>query len=85
MAGKPVKILEAYLSLSRPMIGADLTACFSGGLLVFMVGDLKAKHVNWNSRLSPRQGKLLCDYTDENSCLIFGPDTPTTNPYNPLR
>jgi len=27
-------------------------------------------------------GKLLRDYADENSCLIFGPDTPTTNPYN---
>jgi hypothetical protein len=27
--------------------------------------------------------KLLRDYADGNSCLIFGPDTPTTNPYNP--
>jgi hypothetical protein len=30
---------------------------------------------------STRQGKLR-DYADENSGLIFGPDTPTTNPYN---
>ena len=29
------------------------------------------------------RGKLFRDYADENSCLIFGPDTPTTNPYNP--
>ena len=28
-------------------------------------------------------GKLLRDYADGNSCLIFGPNTPTTNPYNP--
>ena len=28
-------------------------------------------------------GKLLRDYADENSCLIFGPDSPTTNPKNP--
>jgi hypothetical protein len=28
--GKPVKILAAYLSPSRPRIGADLTACFGG-------------------------------------------------------
>jgi hypothetical protein len=28
-------------------------------------------------------GKLLRDYADGNSCLIFGPDTLTTNPYNP--
>jgi hypothetical protein len=26
--------------------------------------------------------KLLRDYADENSCLIFGLDTPTTKPYS---
>jgi len=46
-----------------------------------MAGDLNAKHVDWNSRLSKR-GKLLRDYADENSCLIFGPDSLTTKPYN---
>jgi hypothetical protein len=30
LAGRPVKILAAYRSLSRPLIGADLTACFGG-------------------------------------------------------
>ena len=49
-----------------------------------MAGNLDAKHVDWNSRLSTRRGKLLRDYADGNSCLIFGQDTPTTNPYNPL-
>ena len=48
-----------------------------------MAGDLNAKHVDWNSRLTTRRGKLLRDYADGNSCLIFGPETPTTNPYNP--
>ena len=48
-----------------------------------MAGDLKAKQVDWNSRLTTRRGKLLRDYADENSCLIFGPENPTTNPYNP--
>jgi hypothetical protein len=33
--------------------------------------------------LRTRRGKLLREYADENSCPIFGPDTPTTNPYNP--
>jgi hypothetical protein len=46
--------------------------------------DLNAKHVDWNSRLTTRRGKLLRDYADGNSCLIFGPDTPTTNHYNPF-
>jgi hypothetical protein len=29
-------------------------------------------------------GKLLLDYADDNSCLLFGPDNATTNPYNPI-
>jgi hypothetical protein len=80
LAGKPVIILAAYLSPSRPLIGADVDACFGGGLPVMLYGDLNAKHVDWNSRLSTRRGKLLRDYADEKTCLIFGPDTPTTNP-----
>ena len=28
-------------------------------------------------------GKLLCYFTDKNSCLISGPDTPTTNTHKP--
>jgi hypothetical protein len=80
MAGKPVKILAAYLSPSGPLIGADLTACFGGGMPVLMAGDLNAKHVDWNSRLTTKRGKLLRDYADGNSCLIFEPDITTTNP-----
>ena len=45
MVGRTVKILAAYLS-SRPLIGADLTACFGGGLPVLMAGNLNAKHVD---------------------------------------
>ena len=59
--------------------GSD--ACFGGGLPVLLAGDLNAKHVDCNSRLNTRLGKLLHDYADENSCLIFGPNAPTTNPY----
>jgi len=47
-----------------------------------MDGDLNAKHVDWNSRLTTIRRKLLRDYANEMSCLIFGPDTPITNPYN---
>jgi hypothetical protein len=83
MAGKPVVILAVYLSPCRPLIGADLDACFRGGLPVLMTGDLNAKHVERNSRLTTRRGKLVRDYADDNSCLIFWPDNPTTNPYNP--
>ena len=83
LVGRPVKIIAAYLSPSRPIIGSERSACFRVGLPVLLAGDLNAKHVDWNSRLSTRREKFLRDYTDENSCLIFGPDTPTINPYNP--
>ena len=82
LACKPVVALAAYLSPSRPMIGANLSACFGEGLPVLMAGDINAKHVGWNWRLSTRRGKLLRDYADKNSCLIFGPDSATINPYN---
>jgi len=84
MAGKPVEILAAYLSPTRPLIEADLSAYFGGGMPVLMAGELDAKYVDWNSRLRIRRGKLQRDYADGNSCLIFGQGTPTTNPYNPL-
>ena len=38
--------------------------------------------IDWNSQLSTRRRKPLRDYADGNSCLIFGPDSPTTNSYN---
>ena len=83
LAGRPVVVLAAYLSPTRPLIGAELSACFGVGLPVLMAGDLNAKHVDWNTRLSKRRGKLLSAYADGNSSLIFGPDSPTTYPYNP--
>jgi hypothetical protein len=42
MAGKTVKIFAAYLSPSRPMIGAGLSACFGGGTPVLLAGDPNA-------------------------------------------
>ena len=56
LAGRPVVVLAAYLSPTRPLIGAELSACFGGGLPVLMAGDLNAKHVDWNTRLSKRRG-----------------------------
>jgi hypothetical protein len=83
LAGKPTKMLAVYVSPCRPLIKSDLTACLSGGFHLVIAGDLNAKHVDWNSRLTTVRGKLLRDYTDRHSCLIHGPETPTTVPYNP--
>jgi hypothetical protein len=80
---KPVKILAVYLSPTRPLIASDLSACLGSGFPVLVAGDMNAKHVEWNSRLTTKIGRLLRDYADKNSCLIYGPSTPTTVPYSP--
>ena len=56
LVGRTLVALAAYLSPSRPMVGAEMSACFGGGLLVLMAGDLNIKHVDWDSRLSTRRG-----------------------------
>jgi hypothetical protein len=42
------------------------------------------ENVDRNSQLTTRRRKVLRDYADEHSCVIFGLDTPTTYPYNPF-
>jgi hypothetical protein len=48
-----------------------------------MAGDLNDKYVEWNSRLIRKRVKHLRDNAGKNSCLIHGPYSPTTVPYNP--
>jgi hypothetical protein len=83
LANRPAKILAVYLSPSRLLIDSDLSACLDGSLPVVMAGDLNAKHVEWNSRLTTNRGRLSRDYADRHSCVIHGPETPITVPYNP--
>jgi hypothetical protein len=80
-ANRPVKIVAAYLSLTRPLIELDLNECLSGGLPVLMASDLIAKHTDWNSRFITTRGALLRDYANRNACLIYVPEFPTTVPY----
>ena len=49
-----------------------------------MAGDVNAKHVDWNLRLNKRRGKLLREYADGNSCLIFGNRLPNHQIIQPL-
>ena len=78
LASKPVKFLAVYLSPSRSLFASDLSACLDGSYPIFMAGDLKAKHVDWNSKLITTRDRLLRDY----SSLIYGPNTPTAISYN---
>jgi hypothetical protein len=82
LASVPLKILAVYLAPSRPIVRWDLTAFFGGKFPVLMAGDLNAKHVDWNSQLTTTKGKPLRDYASGNTFLNYGPDSPTTHPYN---
>jgi hypothetical protein len=81
LATRSVKLVAAYLLPTRLLIESDLTECLSGGFPVLMAGDLNAKHTDWNSRLITARVSLLRYYANRNSCLIYGPDSPTTAPY----
>jgi hypothetical protein len=81
LATRPVKLVSACHSPTRPLIESDLTECLSGGIPVLMAGDFNAKHTDWNSTLITARGSLLHDYADRNSCLIHGPDSPIMAPY----
>jgi hypothetical protein len=81
LATRPVKLVWAYLAPTRPFTESDVTECLSGGIPGLMAGDHKAKHNDWNSRLTTARRALLRDYADRNSCLIYGPESPTTAHY----
>jgi hypothetical protein len=59
LATRPVKLVSAYLEPTRPLIESHMTDCLTGGIPVLMAGDLKAKHKDWNSRLTTARGSLL--------------------------
>jgi hypothetical protein len=52
LVSMPVKILLSYLPPSRPLIGAEQTACFGGAYRSFLAGDLNAKQADCKSRLN---------------------------------
>jgi len=81
LAGRPVKILAAYLSfLPTDWSGPD--HLFRWGIAGPDGRQPQRQTRGLELAADHETGKFLHDYADENSCLIFGLDTPTTNPYN---
>jgi hypothetical protein len=81
LASRPVKLVAAYHSPTRPLVELDLTEWLSGGSPVLKAGDINAKHTDWNSGLTTARDSLLHDNANRNSCLIYRPDSPTTAQY----
>ena len=76
LAGKPVKILAAKLSPSRPLIGTNLSTGFCGGL----AGDLNlnAKHVDWTSINSSSQLDAIHTHTHTPQVYVMPPNSDHT-------
>ena len=66
------------LSPLRSLVDEDLSECISGGTPNLLDGDLNATYKDWNSILSSPRGVLLREFTAANSCIVHGPDSPTT-------
>jgi hypothetical protein len=81
LAGRPVKDVAVYLSPSLPLIKRDLSACLDGGLPILTAGN-RTPNMWIGTWGWPRQGKLLRNYADRKSCLLYGPNSFTTIPYN---
>jgi hypothetical protein len=77
---RPVKLVAAYIPPTRPLIESEISKYLSGVFPVVMAADLNAKHTNWNW-LTIARVSLLRDYAIRNTCLMYGPDSPTTAPY----
>jgi hypothetical protein len=71
LATRPVNLVSACLSPTRPLIESELTEVLSGGIPVQITDDLNAKHTDWKSSLITARGSLLRDYADGN-CLTYG-------------
>jgi hypothetical protein len=84
IGGRPVKLAAVYLSPLQSLVNADLSECISGGKLVLLTCDLNAKHKDWNSRCNSPRGLLLREFAFTNSCIVYGPDNPTTIPSCPI-
>jgi hypothetical protein len=48
LTNRPVKLVAALVSPTRPLIESSLTDCLVAGFPVLMVGDINAKHPDWN-------------------------------------
>jgi hypothetical protein len=77
---RPVKLVVVYLSPLQSLVDANLLECIGRGAPVLLAVNLNAKHKDWNLRLNSLRGVLLREFVSANSCIINGPDSPTTIP-----
>lgn len=75
-------ITATYNSPANRFTQRDLDNIFRQGRKVLLVGDLNARHRDWNNHINNRNGLTLAHYADLNNLQIMHPDTPTHYPLN---
>lgn len=74
----PVKIISSYAQPKTKFTPVDFDAILQqDNLPLIVIGDLNAKHRDWNSRVTNARGKALRDYAINNFLNTIAPVTPT--------
>ncbi|KXZ75902.1 hypothetical protein TcasGA2_TC031881, partial [Tribolium castaneum] len=64
-ANGPLRLFACYNRPQIPILEEDLQTLFDGNTPTIAAGDFNAKHINWGSRRSNRNGNILNGFTDQ--------------------
>ncbi|KYB24901.1 hypothetical protein TcasGA2_TC034922, partial [Tribolium castaneum] len=77
-ANGPLRLFACYNRPQIPILEEDLQTLFDGNTLTIAAGDFNAKHINWESRRSNRNGNILNGFTDQHLDIsVLAPVEPT--------
>ena len=70
-------VVSAYLPPNKKLLNKELDAIFKAGKQVVLMGDLNAKHENWNCIDSNPNGEKLKRLLDKRQYFLLAPDSAT--------
>ncbi|KYB26582.1 hypothetical protein TcasGA2_TC034815, partial [Tribolium castaneum] len=77
-ANGPLRLFACYNRPQIPIREEDLQTLFDGNTPTIAAGDFNAKHINWRSRRSNRNGNILNSFTDQHLDIsVMVPVEPT--------
>ncbi|KYB24558.1 putative RNA-directed DNA polymerase from transposon X-element-like protein, partial [Tribolium castaneum] len=77
-ANGPLRLFACYNRPQIQILEEDLLTLFDGNTPTITAGDFNAKHINWGSHRSNRNGNILNDFTDQHLDIsVMAPAEPT--------
>ncbi|KXZ75606.1 hypothetical protein TcasGA2_TC035039 [Tribolium castaneum] len=77
-ANGPLRLFACYNRPQIQILEEDLLTLFDGNTPTITAGDFNAKHINWGSHRSKRNGNILNDFTDQHLDIsVMAPAEPT--------